>query len=299
MHSAAALQAQSRIVGGTPVSNVATYPWFVQGRGCSGSLIAKDMVLTAAHCEGFPFDSKLLFNSLTAYDDIRSGQAFLPSGAFEVSVAIAYGATIQTPHPDYSSISYANDYMLVKLAGAVPNAQLVELNFDDVFPIVNQALRVIGVGTTSQGGSAADFLRQVDVDYISNSDCNSYYGQGNINGDVMICAGVVAGGKDSCQGDSGGPLFDESSRKQVGVASWGYGCALPNVPGVYSRLSGAEGWIKGVVCGNSAASSDFKPDFCNPAPAPPTPAPPTAAPPAPWLYPWINEWFNDNPWTNP
>ena len=38
----------------------------------------------------------------------------------------------------------------------------------------------------------------------------------------MICAGKA--GKDSCQGDSGGPMVD-SEGKQVGIVSWGYGCA--------------------------------------------------------------------------
>jgi trypsin len=275
MHSAVHLPAQSRVVGGNLVQNVATYPWFVQGRGCAGTLIAADMVLTAAHCEGSPFSKRVLVNSLTAYDDIRAGRATMPDGAMAVQTES------QTPHPDYSSNSNANDYMLVKLAGAVPDAQLVELNFDDAFPIVNQALRVIGVGRTSQGGSVADSLRQVDVNYISNSDCDNYYGQESINGDVMICAGVVAGGKDSCQGDSGGPLFDESSRKQVGVVSWGYGCARPNFPGVYSRLSGAEEWIKEVVCGSSAASSDFPPDFCSTDPPANDPPPPANDPPHP------------------
>jgi trypsin len=282
MDTAADLQAQSRIVGGTAVPNVATYPWFVQGRGCSGSLIAKDMVLTAAHCEGFPFDSGVLLNSLTAYDDIRAGRASKPAGANEPSVArFSNGARIQVPHPDYNSNSEANDYMLVKLQGAVPNAQLVELNFDDNFPAPNQELRVIGVGTTSANGPASDVLLQVDVNYVSNNQCNNLYGQGSIQGDVMICAAVANGGKDSCQGDSGGPLFDEATRKQVGVVSWGVGCADRRYPGVYSRLSGAEDWIKSVVCGNSASSSDFKPDFCNPTPTPPTPTPPTPTPPTP------------------
>jgi trypsin len=282
MHTAAHLQAQSRIVGGTAVPNVATYPWFVQGRGCAGTLIARDMVLTAAHCEGFPFDSAVLLNSLTAYDDIRFGRASKPSGAQEPSVArFSNGARIQVPHPDYSPGSEANDYMLVKLQGAVPNAQLVELNFDDNFPVPNQSLRVIGVGTTAANGPVSDFLLQVDVNYVSNNQCNNLYGQGSIQGDVMLCAAVPNGGKDSCQGDSGGPLFDEASRKQVGVVSWGVGCADRRYPGVYARLSGAEQWIKSVVCGNSAASSEFKPDFCNPNPAPPAPATSAPAPPAP------------------
>jgi trypsin len=278
MHADARMPAQSRIVGGSQVGNVNTYPWFVQGRGCAGTLIAQDMVLTAAHCEGTPFSNRVLLKSLTAYDDILAGRANAPSGSSTVLT------DSQTPNPAYNSNSEANDYMLVKLqgAGAGANAQVVELNFDPSFPVVNQGLRVIGVGTTSANGATSDFLLQVDVNYISNNQCNNFYGQGSIQGNVMICAGVPNGGKDSCQGDSGGPLFDEASRKQVGVVSWGIGCAEASYPGVYARLSGAEDWIKGVVCGTNGSNgqSNYPPAFCGNGPTP-TPPPPTPTPPPP------------------
>lgn len=101
----------------------------------------------------------------------------------------------------------------------------------------------------------------------------------------MICAGVLAGGKDSCQvaassnfslvvecvqeflrfshipspspqGDSGGPMVNQQGSVwvQSGVVSFGFGCARPNLPGVYSRVSSYQSWI------NSHIKSD-KPGF--------------------------------------
>lgn len=51
----------------------------------------------------------------------------------------------------------------------------------------------------------------------------------------MICFGFAEGGKDACQGDSGGPLV--VGNEQVGVVSWGYGCAQPHWPGVYAKVA--------------------------------------------------------------
>lgn len=52
----------------------------------------------------------------------------------------------------------------------------------------------------------------------------------------MICTLYKYGGKDACQGDSGGPLVD-SSKTQVGIVSWGIGCARSDNPGVYTRIA--------------------------------------------------------------
>ena len=54
-------------------------------------------------------------------------------------------------------------------------------------------------------------------------------------------------GKDACQGDSGGPLIlkggDSSQDIQVGLVSWGLGCANTILPGVYARVSNQIEWI--------------------------------------------------------
>ena len=88
-----------------------------------------------------------------------------------------------------------------------------------------------GWGTTSEGGSLPSNLQQVTVPYVTDEDCGDAYGASSIINDVMICAGEA--GKDSCQGDSGGPMTFNGVH--VGIVSWGYGCARPGYPGVYSQ----------------------------------------------------------------
>jgi len=66
----------------------------------------------------------------------------------------------------------------------------------------------------------------------------------------MFCAGDLDyGGLDSCQGDSGGPatVVIEDKHTLIGVTSWGYGCGLPNKPGVYTHVSKFVSWIRNHV----------------------------------------------------
>ncbi|KAG8316935.1 Suppressor of tumorigenicity 14 protein [Homalodisca vitripennis] len=51
-------------------------------------------------------------------------------------------------------------------------------------------------------------------------------------------------------GDSGGPMVIQRPDKRwllAGVISWGIGCAEPNQPGVYTRISEFRGWINQIL----------------------------------------------------
>jgi hypothetical protein len=117
---------------------------------------------------------------------------------------------------------------------------------------------VIGNGVTELGYPSAA-VREADVNYILNELCKKQYG-GSISIDMLCSADTVAM-QDSCQGDSGGPLFTRLSVNngkklftQVGVVSWGNGCAQKNFPGVYSRVGVQVNWIDEAVCGSSGLS---------------------------------------------
>jgi hypothetical protein len=90
-------------------------------------------------------------------------------------------------------------------------------------PTGDEPVRVIGWGTTREGGSLSNILLQVDVPIVSNKDCAAAYSSyPNSSHDFSLCAGEKNGGKDACQGDSGGPLFREVDGQSViyGITSW-------------------------------------------------------------------------------
>merc|ERR1712156_301924 len=73
--------------------------------------------------------------------------------------------------------------------------------------------------------------------------------------DSMICA--AAPGKDACQGDSGGPLVCNNDGHAVvaGVVSWGIGCAEPDYPGVYARVTHVLSWINDNLDGSEGGET--------------------------------------------
>ena len=102
---------------------------------------------------------------------------------------------------------------------------------------------VIGWGNTTSvppfGGGEVDFprrLREAEVPVVSDAEAREAYGR-VYNPRTMVAAGKK--GKDTCFGDSGGPLFDRVSGRyrQIGITSFGYGCARIRFPGVYTEVN--------------------------------------------------------------
>jgi trypsin len=145
-------------------------------------------------------------------------------------------------NPSYAAGTYNNDVAIMKLATSIPTSSTIsyaKLAASGSDPAAGTGLTVAGWGTTTSGGSSLPVnLLKVDVPVISRATCNSDYGSGRVT-TAMFCAGLTQGGKDSCQGDSGGPIINTSSRVQLGVVSWGEGCAAAGAPGVYSNLGQA------------------------------------------------------------
>lgn len=174
-------------------------------------------------------------------------------------------------HENYKSRTVENDIMLLQLSSPVPENPAI-MNFDESFPVSREELTAIGLGRLDEDGPSPETLHYVQKNEFPFDDCEDQYSPGilddlfsNMDGQLQICAGGD-GEKDSCFGDSGGPLVREGTNDNgeddilVGLTSYGKGCARKGYPGIYTRISGYEDWIKTRVCGNTSANP--KPDYC-------------------------------------
>uniref|UniRef100_A0A0N5AXC7 Peptidase S1 domain-containing protein n=1 Tax=Syphacia muris TaxID=451379 RepID=A0A0N5AXC7_9BILA len=229
----------SRLVGARS-SYPNAWPWTVQmiwfngAHHCGAALIDRNFIITAAHC----------FASSTSSDYYR-----VLLGGHKVGSGRLHHIRNISIHPLYN-VEQLNAYDIA-IARIDPPAKFtpeVRKICLPSFPApINKICVVTGWGRSSENGSRPKELKEIHVPILSPFICNDFFHyRGKIHLPSMICAGEFKGGIDACQGDSGGPLFCEIGQKWElhGVVSWGYGCARPNNPGLYSSVVAVVPWIR-------------------------------------------------------
>ncbi|KAM7358778.1 venom protease isoform 1-T2 [Cochliomyia hominivorax] len=236
---------ESRIVGGT-TTGVSEYPWmarlsYFNRFYCGGTLINDRYVLTAAHCvKGFMwFMIKVTFGEHDRCNDKERPETRFVLRAFTQK---------------FSFSNFDNDIALLRLNDRVPITSFIRpiclpRNQDRNELFVGTKGIATGWGTLKEDGKPSCLLQEVEVPVLDNETCvaQTNYTQKMITKNMM-CAGYPGKGeRDSCQGDSGGPLVrlrpDDKRYEQIGIVSWGNGCARPNYPGVYTRVTKYLDWI--------------------------------------------------------
>lgn len=207
---------------------------------CGATLIAPDIIITAAHCQG-------AFNNGAFILDVQTN-------SFTRLVAVDH----QRRHPgwaiDRTSLNF--DVLLLRLSEPLLStdvAKPIAINHDSYYPSNGEVLKAYGFGLT-EFDVVSQNLREADVTYINNDEC---WGRGiqfnNVmKGEDVLCTDPFGGTTATCLGDSGGPLTDEFGTVLMGVISFGSGCEADNIPDGHVRLSEVSDWVEQQICSLSA-----------------------------------------------
>lgn len=245
---------KAKIIGGVE-SKYLQWPWMVSvelrnpvlkifTHKCGGFIINNHWVMTAAHCihEAKPKSITLRF----AEHDLSHENELHPHFRRNVTQMII--------HSSFKPETFENDIALLKLDRAIEYGPAVAplcLASKSSELFINETATVVGWGQTD-----ADFIRPFSVlrhttlRVLSNLQCLNQYATVGYQEDFpsyFLCAAEKD--KDSCEGDSGGPLMvkttflGRSRWMAIGIVSWGMGCAIPNQPGVYTRMTEYTRWV--------------------------------------------------------
>ncbi|XP_077493802.1 serine protease 56-like [Amblyomma americanum] len=207
---------------------------------CGGSIISPSFILTAAHC--LKSKRRHPLRAIVYYNETRRR-----CGPRSLSDNII-------PYPLFGE--RANDIGLIKLQSPIHFDSLVHSVCLPVRPLdpVGKSALVAGWGRTQEGGQSSQHLLYITSEVLPFESCKRTFNSTRrlkvLNSFNVMCTSSVS--KDSCKGDSGGPLtvWEDGTRSvQVGIVSFGIGCARPKRPGVYTRVSTFVPWIEDQIAG--------------------------------------------------
>ncbi|MGR9285807.1 trypsin-like serine protease (plasmid) [Rhizobium leguminosarum] len=255
-----------RVIGGQAAKK-GEWPWQVKilapdpeqrgrfGGHCGGSLISPRWILTAAHC---------VTSGRSGKQDLFARDLLIVEGKSKIDKVIAVdgpdkpGLAVEEViiHEDFDRKVFANDIALIKLSEPAKSkpAILASASDDEVEAAGHPAV-VTGWGYTKADHGWDDKylpteLQEVELPIVPREDCRAAYRDSSMRMNPIdernVCAGYAEGGKDACQGDSGGPLVAQRPDKrwiQLGIVSWGAGCAEAEHYGVYTRVAAFRDWI--------------------------------------------------------
>ncbi|HEY8270908.1 MAG TPA: trypsin-like serine protease [Pseudobdellovibrionaceae bacterium] len=210
--------------------------------GCTGSILAEDIILTAAHCTtGNPNHIILYFSSLPP----KNMQDFLRSIPTNPMVRRVVGGKVGNNWPRLTAGQAADwgDIALLKFKGGLPfgyrQAQLLPPNIELK---AQQPVTLAGFGITNgEQETQATHLLKVEVNILDPNFSKS---------EMILDSG---NGKGPCHGDSGGPAYVSINGQRYISGTTSRADLKTDPKGlcigdtVYTKVQPYAGWIKSAI----------------------------------------------------
>ncbi|CAK1582871.1 unnamed protein product [Parnassius mnemosyne] len=212
---------------------------------CSGSIIAKRVILTAAHCAlAKPEGYKLSTVVVGEWDTSRSPDC---NDYFCAPVTQAIKVDNVIVHPGYEQKIFRHDIALIVLKDDIKysvTAAPICLN-DKPEIVINDRSTLVGWGKLSGQSNMVNRQQQLEVPLVPLEACERIFGESVPVHEGQLCAGGEEG-RDACSGFGGAPLLinKDGQYMQIGIVSFGSeNCGSEGVPSVYTNIAHYHRWI--------------------------------------------------------
>ncbi|KAB0796378.1 hypothetical protein PPYR_10439 [Photinus pyralis] len=226
--------------------------------GCSGSLISKRYVLTAAQCLRLRTSSAVAVR-LGEYNIQHDTDCVKFSELDDCSSPVEdVGIEKKIRHPQYNRRLGLNDIALLRLNRKVAFTDYIRPiclpDAETRYARIGEIMTLTGFGRVATDKNYAIIKKRITSRLISNEQCRTEFSdikdRNRYVTDNIMCTKELADNKDrSCEGDSGGPLmFSHRTQWHIeGIAVWSTAECSIDYPFAYTRVANYIDWIERTV----------------------------------------------------